>query len=89
MYCKDCQYYDCSFRTALGGCNATAPTYLLPAPQKEPQAIIVIPEDYVRLVNKVKDLRDAQKKHKETLNYGYRCLAIRLEKEVDEILEKL
>lgn len=89
MNCKDCHYYDCSFRTALGGCNDTAPIYLSPAPQKDPQAIIVIPENYVRLVNKVKDLRNAQNEHKKTLNYGYRCLVIRLEKEVDEILEKL
>ena len=42
-----------------------------------------------RFVELVRQMRDAQRKHKETLNYGYRCLAARLEKEVDEMLETL
>lgn len=40
-------------------------------------------------LRKVKALRDAQNMHAKTLNYGYRCLAIRLGKEVDEMLDKL
>ena len=40
-------------------------------------------------LRKVKVLRTVQNMHAKTLNYGYRCLAIRLGKEVDEILEKL
>ena len=40
-------------------------------------------------LRKVKALRDAQNMHAKTLTYGYRCLAIRLGKEVDEMLDKL
>ena len=41
------------------------------------------------LIKKVKALRDAQNMHAKTLNYGYRNLALRLGKEVDEMLDKL
>ena len=43
----------------------------------------------LKLARKVKALRDAQNEHARTLNYGHRCLAIRLGKEVDEMLDKL
>ena len=46
-------------------------------------------KDNMNFVELVAKMRDAQRKHKETLNYGYRCLAARLEKEVDEMLETL
>lgn len=41
------------------------------------------------VLRKVKALRDAQNLHAKTMNYGYRCRAIRLGKEVDEMLDKL
>ena len=41
------------------------------------------------LALKFKELREAQKKWKKTLNYGWRCEAVRLEKEVDELLNEM
>lgn len=50
---------------------------------------ILIKPEVGNILEKVKSLRDAQNLHAKTLNYGYRCLAIRLGKEVDEMLDKL
>ena len=41
------------------------------------------------LALKFKKLREAQKKWKKTLNYGWRCEALRLEKQVDELLNEI
>ena len=41
------------------------------------------------LALKFKELREAQKKGKKTLNYGWRCEALRLEKQVDELLNEI
>lgn len=43
----------------------------------------------LKLARKVKALRDAQNLHAKTMGYGYRNLALRLGKEVDEMLDKL
>ena len=37
----------------------------------------------------VRQMREAQKKWKKTLNYGWRCEALRLEKQVDELLNEI
>lgn len=93
MKCADCIFNECFMRSPLGGC---------PMGEKDTNMVFkptpaVLPTDISCYANsaildalrKVKALREAQNKHAKTLNYGYRCLAIRLGKEVDEILEKL
>ena len=95
MKCADCIFHECFMRSPLGGC---------PMGEKDTNMVVgfkptpaVVPTDISTYVGtavldalrKVKALRDAQNKHAKTLNYGYRCLAVRLGKEVDEILEKL
>lgn len=87
MRCAECQYFECFMRTPLGGCQLG---------EKAPDAPVAINLDafqnelaLLKLARKVKALRDAQNEHAKTLNYGCRCLAIRLGKEVDEMLDKL
>lgn len=83
-------------RSALGGCNfGDTQKFSLPPRQPDPSDAEEIwkTADAVTHLNfflkKVKALRDAQNEHARTLNYGHRCLAIRLGKEVDEMLDKL
>jgi hypothetical protein len=46
-------------------------------------------EFYTEFVHKVKALRDVQNAHAKTMQYGLRNEAIRLGKEVDEMLNKI
>ena len=93
MKCADCIFSECIMRSPLGGCSmGEKDTNMVfkPTPAVVPTDISTyVGTAVLDALSKVKALRDAQNMHAKTLNYGYRCLAIRLGKEVDEMLDKL
>lgn len=53
---------------------------------KPGERVVAVPEDFLE---KVREMRAAQREFKEHLTYGHRNRAITLEKEVDEMLKEM
>lgn len=53
---------------------------------KHGERFVFVPDDFLE---KVREMRAAQREFKEHMTYGYRNLAITLEKEVDKMLEEM